>query len=91
MKKILIVSGTRPEIIKLAPVYHAFRTAPWAEVKWLHTGQHDEMAQQIMGMVAAVRAMGKPDATSSATDRAYVIDIVFTKNGTVTANGQKVL
>ncbi len=54
-------------------------------------GPKDEMAQQIMGMVAAVRAMGKPDATSSATDRAYVIDIVFTKTGTVTANGQKVL
>ena len=54
-------------------------------------GPKDEMAQQIMGMVAAVRAMGKPDATSSATDRAYVIDIVFTKNGTVTANGQKML
>ena len=49
MQKILIVSGTRPEIIKLAPLYHALRTAAWAEVKWLHTGQHDEMARQILG------------------------------------------
>ncbi len=49
MQKILIVSGTRPEIIKLAPLYHALRTASWADVKWLHTGQHDEMAQQILG------------------------------------------
>jgi UDP-N-acetylglucosamine 2-epimerase (non-hydrolysing) len=48
MQKILIVSGTRPEIIKLAPVYHALRGAAWAEVKWLHTGQHDEMAQLIL-------------------------------------------
>lgn len=48
MKNILIVSGTRPEIIKLAPVYHTFREASWANVQWLHTGQHDEMAQQIL-------------------------------------------
>ncbi|MDH4395598.1 MAG: UDP-N-acetylglucosamine 2-epimerase (non-hydrolyzing) [Limnobacter sp.] len=48
MQKILIVSGTRPEIIKLAPVYHALRAATWADVTWLHTGQHDEMAQQIL-------------------------------------------
>lgn len=47
MKNILIVSGTRPEIIKLAPVYHALRDAPWARVQWLHTGQHAEMAQQV--------------------------------------------
>lgn len=48
MKNILLVSGTRPEIIKLAPVYHALRTAAWARVHWLHTGQHGDMAQQIL-------------------------------------------
>ncbi len=48
MKNILIVSGTRPEIIKLAPLYHALKEAPWASVKWLHTGQHTDMAQQIL-------------------------------------------
>ena len=48
MQNILLVSGTRPEIIKLAPVYHALRQARWATVQWLHTGQHDEMARQIM-------------------------------------------
>ena len=48
MHNILLVSGTRPEIIKLAPVYHALRTATWARVQWLHTGQHDEMARQIL-------------------------------------------
>lgn len=45
---ILMVSGTRPEIIKLAPLYHALREADFAPVRWLHTGQHDEMARQIM-------------------------------------------
>ena len=46
--KILIVCGTRPEIIKLAPVYHFLRTQNWCEIKWLHTGQHQEMADQIL-------------------------------------------
>ena len=45
---ILLISGTRPEIIKLAPVYHALRELSWAKVQWLHTGQHDEMARQIL-------------------------------------------
>lgn len=48
MNNILLVSGTRPEIIKLAPVYHALRDAAWANVQWLHTGQHDDMATQIL-------------------------------------------
>jgi UDP-N-acetylglucosamine 2-epimerase (non-hydrolysing) len=48
MHNILIVSGTRPEIIKLAPVYHALRESGWARVQWLHTGQHEAMASQIL-------------------------------------------
>lgn len=48
MNNILLVSGTRPEIIKLAPVYHALKAAGWAHVQWLHTGQHDDMATQIL-------------------------------------------
>lgn len=45
---ILIVSGTRPEIIKLAPVYHALWKSGWAHPTWLHTGQHGEMASQML-------------------------------------------
>lgn len=48
MNNILIVSGTRPEIIKLAPVYHALRQSGLARVQWLHTGQHGDMAMQIL-------------------------------------------
>lgn len=48
LSDVLLVSGTRPEIIKLAPVYHALRESSWARVQWLHTGQHDEMARQIL-------------------------------------------
>lgn len=48
LQDILLVSGTRPEIIKLAPVYHALRQAGMSGVKWLHTGQHGDMATQIL-------------------------------------------
>lgn len=45
---VAIVAGTRPEIIKLAPVYHALQDAGWAQVKWIHTGQHAQMAQDML-------------------------------------------
>lgn len=40
---ILLCMGTRPEIIKMAPVYHALKEASLAQVI-VHTGQHDSMA-----------------------------------------------
>jgi len=48
MQDILIVAGTRPEIIKLAPLYHCLRASGWARPHWLHTGQHGGMAQQML-------------------------------------------
>ena len=33
-----IVSGTRPEIIKLAPVYHALCRQGGLAMRWVHTG-----------------------------------------------------
>lgn len=53
-------------------------------------GAKDETAQQIMGFTSAVRAMGRPDPASAPGDRAYIIDLVFGKDGSMTANGQKV-
>lgn len=58
MHNILFVSGTRPEIIKLAPLYHALREASWVNVEWLHTGQHSDMASQILACFDVV-----PDTT----------------------------
>ena len=40
---IVMCMGTRPEIIKMAPVYRALREAS-LPVALLHTGQHEEMA-----------------------------------------------
>jgi UDP-N-acetylglucosamine 2-epimerase (non-hydrolysing) len=47
-QRILCVSGTRPEIIKLAPLYHELKKTQWADVTWVHTGQHADMATQIL-------------------------------------------
>ncbi len=44
--KTLIVFGTRPEIIKLAPVY--FKLKDKIETKILHTRQHDELADDVL-------------------------------------------
>lgn len=43
MGGVLICMGTRPEIIKMAPVYRALKTSR-LDVSILHTGQHEEMA-----------------------------------------------
>jgi len=46
------------------------------------------MAQQVMGYVTAVRAMGKPDPASAPNDPAYIIEIEITKDGKILSNGQ---
>lgn len=54
-------------------------------------GAQDETSAQLMGAIAGIRAMGKPDPASPKDDRAYIIDIVFTKDGKIMANGQDVM
>ncbi|MFM9952353.1 MAG: non-hydrolyzing UDP-N-acetylglucosamine 2-epimerase [Saprospiraceae bacterium] len=47
MLKLLFIPGTRPEVIKLAPLIHAFRQQPQAfECRVCFTGQHRELALQ---------------------------------------------
>lgn len=47
-KKILVVVGTRPEAIKMAPVILALRAQEWVEVTVLATAQHRQMLDQVM-------------------------------------------
>jgi UDP-N-acetylglucosamine 2-epimerase (non-hydrolysing) len=47
-KRVLVVVGTRPEAIKMAPVVTALRREPWAEVGILATAQHREMLDQVL-------------------------------------------
>jgi hypothetical protein len=54
-------------------------------------GPQDQMAQDIMGALAAITAMGKPDPASPANDRAYIIEIQFSKDGKILMNGQDMM
>lgn len=48
MKKILVVFGTRPEAIKMAPLVHQLKNDSRFEYKVCVTGQHREMLDQVL-------------------------------------------
>lgn len=48
MKKVLLVFGTRPEAIKMAPVYEVLRATPGLDVRVAVTAQHREMLDQVL-------------------------------------------
>jgi len=56
MKKILIVFGTRPEAIKMAPVVLAFKSNKKMKTVLCVTGQHKEMLDQVLNVFSI-----KPD------------------------------
>jgi len=49
MKKVLVIAGTRPEAIKMAPVVHALRGIENFDTRLVSTGQHREMLKQAFG------------------------------------------
>ncbi len=48
--KVLIVFGTRPEAIKMAPVVHALGEIEVIEAKVCVTAQHREMLDQVLDL-----------------------------------------
>jgi UDP-N-acetylglucosamine 2-epimerase (non-hydrolysing) len=48
VKKILICAGTRPEVIKLAPLYHELKKSNFFFVQLVLTGQHRELLSNIL-------------------------------------------
>tara|TARA_R110000868_G_scaffold92734_1_gene257187 strand:+ start:19974 stop:21194 length:1221 start_codon:yes stop_codon:yes gene_type:complete len=46
--KVSIVAGTRPEVVKMAPVRAALQKAPGLDPVWVATGQHGSLADQAM-------------------------------------------
>jgi len=50
LKKVLLVFGTRPEAIKMAPLVKAFENEPSIESKVCVTAQHREMLDQVLEM-----------------------------------------
>jgi len=53
-RRILVVIGTRPEAVKLAPVVHALRAEPWAEVRVLATAQHRHLLDAVLSFFEIV-------------------------------------
>jgi len=47
-KPVCLIAGTRPEVIKLAPVYFALKESDKLQPIWLSSGQHREMLDQAM-------------------------------------------
>lgn len=47
-RRVLVVVGTRPEAIKLAPLVHALRAESWVECRLLATGQHRQLLDQML-------------------------------------------
>jgi len=45
---ILIFIGTRPEVIKMAPVIQALKEEPWVDLKVISTAQHRELSDQML-------------------------------------------
>ena len=52
MKRVLLVFGTRPEAIKMAPVYEVLRATPGLDVRVAVTAQHREMLDQALRLFA---------------------------------------
>ena len=53
--KIMVVAGTRPEVIKLIPVVRRLRAARDMETVFCLTGQHREMAEEVLGVFGMER------------------------------------
>jgi UDP-N-acetylglucosamine 2-epimerase (non-hydrolysing) len=54
MKKIALVVGTRPEVIKMAPVYFALKQSKVCQPVLVVTGQHREMLDQALKVFGLV-------------------------------------
>ena len=52
MKKVLLVFGTRPEAIKMAPLVHALQTQPHFDSRVCITAQHRQMLDQVLELFA---------------------------------------
>jgi len=50
MKRIMVVCGTRPEAIKMAPLVKRLRNADGISVELCSTGQHRQMLDQVMSL-----------------------------------------
>ena len=74
MKKIAIIVGTRPEVIKLAPLYLELKKSKRFKPVLINTGQHKEMTKQMLDLFSIkedfnLRLMEKNQNLQSLTSR----------------------
>jgi UDP-N-acetylglucosamine 2-epimerase (non-hydrolysing) len=99
-RRYLIVFGTRPEAIKMAPVIEQLKTLSHAEVKVCVTGQHRQMLDQVLSLFEIVpdfdlNLMQKAQSLTSITCRtleglkevftSWKPDMVFVHGDTTTS------
>lgn len=58
-KVIHLVAAARPNFMKVAPLYHALKSSPWADPQIVHTGQHYDFNMSD----AFFRDLGLPEPT----------------------------
>lgn len=78
MTDVLIVFGTRPEAIKMAPLVHKFRDENDVDVKVCVTGQHREMLHQVLD-IFEVQADYDLDVMKNGQDLAGVTSRILDK------------
>jgi hypothetical protein len=54
-------------------------------------GKDDEVAQQVLGAIMGIKAIAKPDPKATGGKPGYLIEVEFTKDGKVLANGQQMM
>ena len=66
MKSVVVVVGTRPEVIKMAPLVHELRRRADVETSLVSTGQHRDMSAQSLasfGLTVLRRLFESPEGS----------------------------
>src|SRR5262249_51416386 len=69
LRRVCVCAGTRPEIIKLAPVHRALAQRDGVQPLWISSGQHGEMAERALasfGISPDLRLVPPPEASLGA-------------------------
>lgn len=63
MMNVLLVFGTRPEAIKMAPLVKALQSDPRFDARVCVTGQHREMLDQVLKLFDTTTEVAPPSMT----------------------------
>jgi len=77
--RVCLAAGTRPEVIKLAPVYEALTCGGCLQPSWVFSGQQDALAQQAFDafQLSPEHCLEVPDANASVAARLAHLTAAF--------------